>query len=43
VAGSCEYRNESSGTIKGLKFLNELSDELLKKDIGLPSWTYVML
>jgi hypothetical protein len=32
VAGSCEHGNESSGFIKGRKFLDLLSDYLLRKD-----------
>jgi len=32
-AGSCEHGNETSGPIKGWKFLNHLSDyKLLKED-----------
>jgi len=32
VADSSEPGNEPSGTIKGKKFLNQLSDQLLKQD-----------
>jgi hypothetical protein len=36
VAGSCEHGNEPSGSIKGGKFLDWLSDyQLLKKDCSL--------
>jgi hypothetical protein len=33
VVGSCEYGNESSGSIKGREFLDQLSDyQILTKD-----------
>jgi hypothetical protein len=33
VAGSCEYGNELSGSIRGGEFLDQLCDyQLLKKD-----------
>jgi hypothetical protein len=36
VAGSCEYGNERSGSMKGGEFLDELSEyQLLKKNTGL--------
>jgi hypothetical protein len=37
--GSCEHGNEPSGSIKGVEFLDWLSDcKLLKKDYA--SWSY---
>jgi hypothetical protein len=34
VAGSCKYGNEASGSVKGMAFLDSLSDRLLlKKDV----------
>jgi hypothetical protein len=40
MAGTCEYSNKYSSTIKGWKFVDQLSDnQLLKKD---SSWSKIM-
>jgi hypothetical protein len=38
--GSCEYNNEPSGSIKGKRFLNQLSDYQLLKDDSIPRSKY---
>jgi hypothetical protein len=42
MAGSCEHGNESSGSINGGEFPDQLRDyQLLKKDIALWNWLLI--
>jgi hypothetical protein len=38
VAGSCEHGNETSGSINGGEFLDQLSNYKLLKDYASCSW-----